>query len=83
MRLKTSFLSGYTSTLFDMHSLKRQTRLCLFCNLNYKKAKVDWFDLSVYYDLSFVQIHNALYKFLKSHWISIDKIALHNWLRWN
>jgi len=29
----------------------------------------DWFDLSVYYDLSSVQIHKALYKFLKSHWL--------------
>jgi len=30
--------------------------------------KLIWFDLSVYYDLSSVQIHKALYKFLKSHW---------------
>jgi len=41
------------------------------------------YDLSVYYDLSIVQIHNALYKFLKSHLMSIDEIALQNWLRWN
>ncbi len=27
------------------------------------------FDLNVYYDLSSVQIHKALYKFLKSHWL--------------
>ena len=31
-----------------------------------------WFDLSVYYDLSSVQIHKALYKFLKSHWLYYD-----------
>jgi len=31
-----------------------------------------WFDLSVYYDLSSIQIHKALYKFLKSHWLHDD-----------
>jgi len=31
-----------------------------------------WFDLSVYYDLSSVQIQKALYKFLKSHWFYYD-----------
>jgi len=30
------------------------------------------FDLSVYYDLSSVQIHKSLYKFLKSHWLHYD-----------
>jgi len=42
-----------------------------------------WFDLSVYYDLSSVQIHKALDKFLKSHWLHynidyVDKDAFLN-----
>ncbi len=35
----------------------------------------DLIDLSVYYDLSSVQIHKALYKFLKSH-LYVSKIFL-------
>ncbi len=32
--------------------------------MNYVSSNfLDWFDLSVYYDLSSVQIHEALYKF--------------------
>ncbi len=35
-------------------------------------SRLGWFDLSVYYDLSSVQIHKALYKFLKSHWLHYE-----------
>jgi len=43
---------------------------------------IDWFDLSVYYDLSSVQIHKALYKFLKSHWLhyEIDYVDIDTFL---
>jgi len=38
--------------------------------------------LSVYYDLSSVQIHEALYKFLKSHWFhyKIDYVDIDKFL---
>ncbi len=41
-----------------------------------------WFDLSVYYDLSSVQIHEAFYKFLKSHWLhyEIDYVDIDTFL---
>ncbi len=37
---------------------------------------IDLIWVFIMYDLSFVHIHNALYKFLKSHWMSIDEIGI-------
>jgi len=41
-----------------------------------------WFDLSVYYDLSSVQIQTCIIQFFLNHWIRIFVIILRNWLRW-
>jgi len=54
----------------------------LYCRLRIVIKILIGFDLIwVYYDLSSVQVHNALYKFFKSHWMFMIVIALWSRLR--
>jgi hypothetical protein len=68
-----NYKSNISLTIFGLLFKLIKCRATLF-NLR------NWIELSVYYDLSSVQIHEALYKFFKSHWfhyeidcIDIDK----------